>query len=85
MDHGGEVLTNEDNKAVTLMLDGRMADHKKRLNDEFDVELEGEKRSIRWIIEHEMLAAQGGLTHDEVKELQDLLIYCQRPGFDLNI
>ncbi|MDP2905120.1 MAG: phosphate acyltransferase, partial [Candidatus Omnitrophota bacterium] len=56
-------------RAIAIIFDRRVL--LGNLDDTFRLPLEGVSRSNQWIIIHELIAAEGGLYHDDVKRLQE--------------
>ncbi|MDD5584599.1 MAG: ATP-binding protein, partial [Candidatus Omnitrophica bacterium] len=70
LESGAFILTNEADNPIALVIDARLVTEEPYA--EFGI-LEGVKRTNLWVLEHELIALLGGLTHAQVKELQEWL------------
>ncbi|MDD2657990.1 MAG: hypothetical protein PHD04_05095, partial [Candidatus Pacebacteria bacterium] len=65
---GACVLTDDQGCATGIVFDRRVLEEPRK---KFGHKLEGVKRYNQWVIAHEIIASQGGLSHEEVKALQE--------------
>ncbi|MFO8052976.1 MAG: HAD-IIB family hydrolase, partial [Candidatus Omnitrophota bacterium] len=78
--NSGAVVWEDENGNPLLIFDENL--FLGSFNQFFSKRLEGIQRTKKWVIQHELLAAMGGLNHNQVKELQDKL-ESKEDAFDL--
>ncbi|MFO8053229.1 MAG: glycosyltransferase, partial [Candidatus Omnitrophota bacterium] len=69
--NSGAVVWEDENDNPLLIFDKNL--FLGSFNQFFSKRLEGIQRTKKWVIQHELLAAMGGLNHFQVKELQEKL------------